>query len=424
MRLTKQFLIGPVLMLVLFSTYLSSLSVFLIPNGTLRIVVQAIGIFLFVLLTKRARAFRLKFDVATLMCLIILGLVCLGYAKNDVYRGEFFLYVLSLLFVLVAKDETIWIRPFMGLNILSGLFYVGTTLLMRVSGALYFAVVPRLYPSEHRFSFWYENGFMTGITDHNTTNSCMLAMALIFFVGCWVSSPERSRERIRWLVLSALALVCVILTGKRALLLFPMLALLLTYYRYRSGEVNFVAKYLLLAIGLGVLVLLAYFFVPQVQAVLQRFTNMGEDENILIRYALWEEAMNAFAWEPLMGIGWFGFSDRIAPLVGGRSGHAHNVYIQLLCETGIIGTLVLCGWMLYALLKTMRLLRIISRDKARYPQYIRMWVFVSAAFQLYFAMYCLTENPLYDGFVYPVYYILSMSVVSAYGKLPLGIVKR
>lgn len=416
MRLTKRSMMFPAMLLVLYSTYLSSLAILLVPSVIVSIVIQLTGMVLFALSAKRLDAFRLKLDIPAGVCLAVLVLVCAGYAKNEVYRGEFVVYVFSLLFVLIAKDETNWIRPFIGLNALSGLFYIGTTLLMRASRSLYLSIVPALYPNESRFTYWYDSGYMTGITEHTTTNSCMLGMALIFFVGCWMAAPAKSGRRLRWLALSVLALLCIFLTGKRALLLFPVLALLLAYYCYKSDEKNHFLKFLILIAGLGVLLVLAYFFIPQVQAVLHRFTNMGEDENIRIRYAIWDAVLEAFRREPLLGIGWFGVSTQVAPLVGGRSGHAHNVYLQLLCETGIVGTVILCGWMLYALVSTLRLLRSAGRNKALYPEHIRAWIFISAAFQLYFVMYCLTENPLYDVYVYPVYYTLSMSAVSARKK--------
>ena len=55
------------------------------------------------------------------------------------------------------------------------------------------------------------------------------------------------------------------------------------------------------------------------------------------RLALWNLAIEGFIDEPIWGNGWGSYKD-IAPKSGNtRATNAHNVYLQLLCETGVVG---------------------------------------------------------------------------------------
>lgn len=55
------------------------------------------------------------------------------------------------------------------------------------------------------------------------------------------------------------------------------------------------------------------------------------------RLALWNLAIEGFIDEPIWGNGWGSYKD-IAPKSGNtQATNAHNVYLQLLCETGVVG---------------------------------------------------------------------------------------
>lgn len=59
----------------------------------------------------------------------------------------------------------------------------------------------------------------------------------------------------------------------------------------------------------------------------------------VIRVSIWSQALEAWRSRPLFGIGPGGFKDVLLP-GGGMADHAHNVFLQILAETGVAGLII------------------------------------------------------------------------------------
>lgn len=114
-----------------------------------------------------------------------------------------------------------------------------------------------------------------------------------------------------------------------------------------------------------------------------RLTDLEEDENVLSRFLLWSRAVQFITTSPLTGLGLGSFEQvnvKVQKLIPGLiairiSGtypkeitrhvaeggqHSHNTYLQLLCELGLIGTL------LFLLVLTLGIMRFLP-DRSRVP---------------------------------------------------------
>lgn len=98
-------------------------------------------------------------------------------------------------------------------------------------------------------------------------------------------------------------------------------------------------------------------------------------------------AINEFLDNPIWGIGWGKFA-----IIYDISG-AHNIYLQLLCECGIIGFIIVIGAMFYILLKTYKMLRFSFTYKL---QGIVLILKCSLFIQIYILVYGFLGNPIYD----------------------------
>jgi len=156
--------------------------------------------------------------------------------------------------------------------------------------------------------------------------------------------------------------------------------------------------------------------IPELQELFSRFTDVDVsnfEEVSTGRSVYWALCFTKFLEHPLLGIGWYGFRNlyqtTIYNLSAGVQGmylDAHNVYMQLLCETGIIGFVAYLIVVIYFLVETIRLLRQDETDGVRY----RTLLF-SFAFQIYYLVYSFTGNCLYD-YTYYIYVLACCAMLS------------
>lgn len=79
--------------------------------------------------------------------------------------------------------------------------------------------------------------------------------------------------------------------------------------------------------------------------------------NFSNRWSVWTGALETFADNPVMGVGWVADTSKRA---GGGTANLHSIYIQILAETGLIGAalflimLVICGFRALGLLNSIR----------------------------------------------------------------------
>ena len=176
-----------------------------------------------------------------------------------------------------------------------------------------------------------------------------------------------------------------------------------------------IAIFLLIAVGL--LQILSE-TVPAMGYVFERFQSLGEDDSTLERLAMWDLAIKKFKEAPLLGNGLWSYRFFYKQELGAyfhpyeekyQYLNAHNVYLQLLCETGIIGFGLYMASISLTLYKTIKnAKRIMLLDE----YYLRYAVIFSLVFQLFYIIYSFTGNCLYDV-VFPFYAIaiaMNMSV--------------
>lgn len=339
---------------------------------------------------------------ANVLLITMISIVIYGWitVRDPATEGYVSIITVYFIMMIIMRDER-WLSYFWNLSICAAFFYIITTIWLSAdTNSVFKLFATNLYPNENRFTFWISQGFCFGVTDHYSTNGMALANASIVIGTMTIVGGKKKRYSIALL----LSVVALFLTGKRAHLLFTFISLVLSIYIYRYYEKQRDLKFAILFIGMLIAVSFAYCFIPQVQDVLSRFGNTSTDENMLLRFSFWRAAIEAFSEKPLLGVGWFGFRNSVAPTVG-YTGHCHNVYIQLLCETGILGTSIFMAWFVYSLCLSVRFALYVARNKKTIQNGYQILSIYSIAYQIYFLLYCLTGNPLYDAYAYPMYMV-------------------
>ena len=221
---------------------------------------------------------------------------------------------------------------------------------------------------------------------------CNLGLGMIF-------AEYICHKSYKYIIQSLIVVIALMMTGKRTLFIIPI-AVLLIYVILFSKNNKFIK---LAGVGLGITIFIigAYVLVPGASLIIDRIVN-SEGDVLSGREVFWNYAIEMFRQNPLFGKGFLSFNDyafyRGFRYYGERWNYqAHNVYIQLLAETGIV------GFLLMTLLIILMLFKIISVVKEK-PVF---WNILLIYWIILFGVYSFTGNTLY----YPCQLIVLIIII-------------
>ena len=245
------------------------------------------------------------------------------------------------------------------------------------------------------------------MTTHYSSNAIYCSVTLIVLTVRYYRTQENSRNKRITLILASLSLLALLLTTKRGHLVFSLAAIMLSYFicarGAKSGRLFKAAFY-------GVIVLSIFLiigqYIPMLSSVIDRFTNTADISTG--RYLIWQQALSGFAQNRIFGIGWRGYFYRIlhGSTYFGYT-NAHNVYIQLLCERGLIGLLFVIFLYTHILVVSVRLF---NQLKETGESFWADRIAVSIGVQIFFIIYGFTGCDLYD-FTFVAYILQCASVM-------------
>jgi O-antigen ligase len=169
-------------------------------------------------------------------------------------------------------------------------------------------------------------------------NSLAMTLALAFPMG-WYLSLTTERPLLRWICRAyvPVGLFATALTGSRGGMLAFLIALLVVPLTMRLSPGRLMAAIVLLGLS-GTLV---FAYVPD--TLIERFGTTGESlqtGSLGGRFKLWVAGVHAFTRQPLMGYGVDGFIRAITPELGSRALVAHNSFLSVLVEEGLVGLIL------------------------------------------------------------------------------------
>lgn len=251
-----------------------------------------------------------------------------------------------------------------------------------------------------------------GITTHYSQNATYIIFAVLI-LGIEILSSHKRKVSLRTWVCFAVSFLALILTNKRAHLLFASATLFALYFLLaRKPFFQKLKQLLWIACGAFAGITLLYFAVPDLfQTFFGRFLNSNHGDITSGRIQLWQLALEEFRKEPVFGIGWGGYKyvyrstlwngQYFFPLL-----NTHNVYLQVLCELGILGL----GVYALFLVQTFADLWKRCRNCAASPT-ARITANTALGFFLFYLLYSLTGCCLYD-FTFHLLILLFSSAVS------------
>ena len=314
------------------------------------------------------------------------------------------------------------------LNILQKflLLFSGSTVFF----TFFFWLVPSLYSHVVNFYGYFppgtgqlKYGYRAGITAHYSQNGIFIAIFIMTLVTLIIAESTRRKSRYTnrlRLIIAVLAFFAFLLNGKRGTLVWCIIAIILTWFISTEKKSKFVTRLIIIVCVSAVLLQFAVENIPSLNFIVERFSELGSDNSSTDRLAMWGLALLNFMRSPLLGIGFLNFREQystnlavqfirdLTDISSYRRLDAHNVYLQVLCEMGIIGFVLYMSAIVLLLKYTIRALKYFSNTQEYQYKYA---VMLSFCFQMFYLLYSLSGNCLYDMTFY--LYIIAMAITGA-----------
>ena len=305
-----------------------------------------------------------------------------------------FVISVVLIFSLQAEDYKFIIR----LVIIFSLINAAATLYFYFDAASFSRFIEPLYNNNSESIISHTQ---SGLTGNFTTNAIYLSLGLLSVFG--ITATYKKEKNKYWIAALILLSVTLLLTAKRGHLLFSVATILFLYFLNERGKNN-ISK-MITNIGLCLALVFIFYaltlFIPELSVIFERFT---ASEITNGRIPLYYAAVQMFIKNPVFGIGWGMFKFEFSSYVKLHIEYieVHNVYLQLLAETGAAGFIVFIMFFINNIGSAVRLFtNPVYRE--RLTKDMISGLNFSIGIQAFFLLYCMTGNPLYDIQMYLPY---------------------
>ena len=233
-------------------------------------------------------------------------------------------------------------------------------------------------------------------------------MALGLGALFYLPRRDNSKKRIVPFIIGLIIFTGFVLLQRRGELIATIIALILTSWLTLNNKGLRVWQLALINTLLAAIVIFFAFesFLPTSSnnRMLQMLIDVVNHKDVGNgRTVIYAAAIKAFLQNPLFGMGWNGFSKISYSTTGlGLIRNVHNIYLQLLCEVGIVGSI-------FAYFAIFRIL-LNTYEKAKANETDTKKLFEFALFlQIFILIYGLVDNPLYK-FYFPLLYTFSLLI--------------
>lgn len=358
-----------------------------------------IFLFLYAYFEKKLNPDMLNFNIIEFIMIatffVVVGTSVLNFANNFSYIVRYASLIIVIFFM--KNDAELVKIVFYSLMIVM-MLHLGATLFFYFDKNFYIANILPTFQYAQRTHLYYQvmiNNFATGLANNFSLNGMYMSITSVLAFAYM----HKNKITFKSFMFFAISMTALFMTGKRGALLFTVFALLLTYMI--TNKESFLYKLgLLIPIGLLICISLYIisFYVEGVSATLERTFNNADSDVSNGRFKLYGIAWGMFVENPIFGIGWREYADQVSVLYYGDGyfRDAHNVFLQLLAETGIFGFTIFLTLFSLVIIRTINFILMSKKDETILPKTIWMLLVFSLCFQVYFLGYCMTGNPLYD----------------------------
>ena len=334
--------------LLLWYCYLNGLRRFFMPFSSVTVPLLIAGV---LILTASSAKGKIKFkgnEIVLCISWMCIAVMCTvnnsSLSYSFISGGMIQLYVMIAFLLFAHNSRGEWKLEWMGLTRMYSLIHAIATVIFYFNKNLFNSYASMMFSGEKLADVlkYYRYGMMTGLSGHFSTNGMILGVGFMFWfeyvLASYNANIKRGKKHIQ-IVALAVVTYALILTSKRGPLIFAVIAIVITNIIYRGKNV---LKRLIAAVVIVLLLIVAYYylsrFIPGLSTITDKFARLEESDAGVLngRGGLWQRAIDMFKSSPIIGNG-FGSYSRYATETNAITTSAHNYYLQLLAEFGIVG---------------------------------------------------------------------------------------
>lgn len=330
---------------------------------------------------------------------IFVTLICFSTVTYGVLSSGIIFYGISAVLLIYSSytDPSSLYKSMKILKLAGILFAIGCYWQYTFPDQYYSWLFPQFGSSYHESitrQFTY-NKMCTGFTNQTAVSAQFIILGIMAVI---YSDLANKKQKKTWISIIELIILAggLFLTGKRS----PILNFGIAYFAVDICTIKrskLFGRLLLTCALIGILILAVIYLAPLFSESesrnaivrLMEFNSDVEDGGDFSngRLFLAAIALSYFLDNPIIGIGWGKFG-ALNDITG-----VHNIYLQLLCECGVIGFIIAVWSMLYIYRKTISMLKLASRLRLHE---LTILIKCSVFIQSYILIYGFLGNPIYD----------------------------
>lgn len=308
---------------------------------------------------------------------------------------------------------------------------------------LFFKVFPGIYwktvfniiskPCQELAEYYVSKGYGIPIGGSYTLAYYIMIIGLLFLYTELTDKSKALYSKVCSMAIMIIILGGMLAEGRRGELLAAIIALISLSF-FSKNFIRLYWKLFLGAIIIGIIFLNYKYILNFMKgfAFFRRYVNTIEGflsgyDITSGRTELWGMALTLFKSAPIFGIGFGGYAyhvtDEFRMIHGQDVMDVHNCTLQLLCENGIIGTMLILIPILFIFFNTYKLLNYVRKRSVQNEYYY--WAnkigTVSLGIQIFFAIVCQLDpafyKPIFWGFYgFSIILVYSMRKLLEYGE--------
>ena len=340
--------------------------------------------------------FNLKKYYKSILTVSFLALFVIIFRNGDILHGHFgmpFFTVFLFVVILLLQGHKNWEKITLNVLLVFIIEHVLGTLICYVFRDFYFNnILPLFSDFTNELLYEFEHYQAAGITQHYSTNAAYLLVGIIVQCFTLKFSKKDIKNNIFRYILFLLTIIALLLTGKRAQVLFGLISIIIVVFINNAKKLKNIniKKYLKIIAVAIVCFIITVIFVPSLfNPVNRTLDGIKNGDLFKSREPLYNLAIEKFKESPIIGNGWgsYKYLYNESNVIKERDYmDTHNIYLQMLCEIGIVGLLLFIYVIGSIINKT-----IISIKKRK-----NIYLSIFLAYQIYILFEGIVGNAFYD----------------------------